>query len=357
MGLKTKASMINFGSLPSAANPDKNGSASRPKTAPGALMAHTNDQRSELLRENERLKGEAAEAEMLRSQVADLSAELREWDGAKAARLLDPHLVQPSRWANRHESTFASVDYEALKHEIAVAGGNVQPIKVRPVSTADSQEQRYEIIFGHRRHRACLEAGLHVLAVVEPLSDTDLFVEMDRENRARKDLSPWEQGMAYRRALDLGLFSSNRKLAEAVGADLSQVGKALSLAALPQEIVDAFASPLQIQFRWAKPLSDACKADEQGLMERAKLARKLGPVRTPAAVLRVLIDQDELGGGTVPPPVDILCSGQKVAMIGMDARARVTVSFAKGAVKTQEQIDKLSQVISEFVQNLQEAEQ
>lgn len=357
MGLKTKASMIDFGALPTAARIEKTSVPARPKTAPGALMAHTNDQRSELLKENERLKNEAVEAEVLRSRVEDLSAELQEWEGAKAARLLDPHFIQPSRWANRHESTFVSEDYKALKHEIAAAGGNVQAIKVRPITVSGTDDARYEIIFGHRRHRACLEAGVPVLAVVESLSDTDLFVEMDRENRARKDLSPWEQGMAYRRALDLGLFPSNRKLAEAVGADLSQVGKALALAALPQEVVEAFASPLQLQFRWAKPLADAYKADGEGLIERAKHARKLGPARTAAAVLRVLLDRQEEGGGTVPPPIEVLAEGRKAATIDMDTHARVTVSFAKGIVKTQAQMDKLSQVISEFMQGLHTTEQ
>ena len=50
MGLKTKASMIDFGALPTAAGVEKSGATGRPKTAPGALMAYTNDQRSDLLR-------------------------------------------------------------------------------------------------------------------------------------------------------------------------------------------------------------------------------------------------------------------------------------------------------------------
>ncbi|WP_313316230.1 ParB/RepB/Spo0J family partition protein [Pulveribacter sp.] len=344
--------MIDFGALPKTGSVERTGAAARPKTAPGALMAHTNDQRSELLRENERLKGEAAEASVLRSRVEGLSAELQEWEGAKAARLIDPHKIQPSRWANRHQSSFQTGDYEALKQEIAAAGGNVQAIKVRPRSENSTADQQYEIIFGHRRHQACLELGLPVLAVVESLSDPDLFVEMDRENRVRKDLSPWEQGTAYRRALEMGLFPSNRKLAEAVGADLSQVGKALSLATLPQEVVEAFASPLQLQFRWAKPLADACKLDREALINRAKHARGMGPDRTPAAVLRVLLDQNEAGGGTVLPPVEIMSGGQCVATIAMDARARVTVNFDKGAIKTRAHLDKLSEVLEEFVRSL-----
>ena len=63
---------------------------------------------------------------------------------------------------------------------------------------------------------------------------------MERENRERQDLSPWEQGMMYRRALDLGLFTSNRALATALGIDHSNVGKSLALARLPDEVVAAF---------------------------------------------------------------------------------------------------------------------
>ena len=55
---------------------------------------------------------------------------------------------------------------------------------------------------------------------------------LERENRERQDLSPWEQGMRYRRALGLGLFTSNRALATALGIDHSNVGKSLALARL-----------------------------------------------------------------------------------------------------------------------------
>lgn len=65
----------------------------------------------------------------------------------------------------------------------------------------------------------------------------------------------------YRRALDEGLFPSNKKMAEALGVDLGIVGKALTLAGLPVEVIDAFKSPLKIQYRFAKPLKDALAKD------------------------------------------------------------------------------------------------
>jgi hypothetical protein len=63
---------------------------------------------------------------------------------------------------------------------------------------------------------------------------------MERENRGRKNLSAWEQGCMYRKALDEGLYPSLRKLAEAVKVDVSLVSKSLALARLPESVVAAF---------------------------------------------------------------------------------------------------------------------
>lgn len=205
------------------------------------------------------------------------------------AQKLDPSAIRPSRWANRHETSFAGQDFAALKDEIESAGGNVQPIKVRPAGDG------FELVFGHRRHRACLELGLQVLAVVEPLTDAELFAQMDRENRSRKDLSAWEQGMMYRRALDAGLFPSLRMLAKDIGRDATAVSEALRIADLPAEVVAAFKSPNDIQFRWAKPLADACAQDLDGVLARAKNAA--GGAMEAAEVLAVLTAKT----GTVGP--------------------------------------------------------
>lgn len=227
----------------------------RARTAPGTMAAFLGTQSAAV-----------KEAEELRQKV-------QQFDGALPVRKLDPRQVKSSRWANRSEASFATKDFEDLKEEIRSAGGNVQPIKVRRIKGAPDE---FELVYGHRRHRACLQLGLPVLALVaDELLDADLFTEMERENRQRKDLGAYEQGLMYARALDAGLFQSNRRLADAIGRDLGDVGKALSLARLPKEVVDAFASPLDIQFRFAKPLNDEFERDPEGLVKRAREIAKL----------------------------------------------------------------------------------
>jgi ParB family chromosome partitioning protein len=344
--LVDKAARLDFSNLPKTVPAAEDGNATslsnfapRPKTAPGALMAFANDTRSELLKENETLRIRAQDSEVLRSRLDDALSDLQHWDGAKAARLLDPNLVQPSRYANRHPASFEGSDYLKLKTEIQDAGGNVQPIKVRPIRRAKNElSERYEVVFGHRRLKACQELGLPVLSLIDNLDDQALFVEMERENRARKDLSAWEQGTMYRRALDMGLFPSNRKLSEAIGVDLSALGKALALANLPEFVVQAFPSPLTLQFRWAKPLSDAIAADPDRIRAEAEAlssqTEKLSAREVFSRLTAVQSARQEVGVEPFHPPVRELITfgGRDVASVVVQQDGRVDVSIEAGAM-------------------------
>lgn len=246
--------------------------------------------------------------EKVTAENVELKQKLSEFDGARATRKIDPVKIKPSRWANRNELSYSGEVFDSLKQEIEMAGGNVQPIKVRPSKSVPGE---YELVFGHRRHRACLELGLGVLALIEDLGDTELFCQMDRENRARAALSPWEAGMTYAKALDEGLFPSARRLAETASIDLSQLGKALALARLPADVIAAFPNPLDLQYRWATLLTQAIQKDPDLIISRAKELRLDQKKFSSSQVLTQLLD----GGGTVPPP-----AAKKVFVKGKDGQ-------------------------------------
>ena len=246
--------------------------------------------------------------EKVTAENIELKKKLAEFNGSTATRKIPSKKIRPSRWANRNELSYSTEAFLSLKQEIETAGGNIQPIKVRP---SKSVVDEYELVFGHRRHRACLELGLDVLALIEELDDAELFCQMDRENRARAALSPWEAGTTYARALDEGLFPSARKLAEAASIDLSQLGKALALAKLPTDVIAAFPSPLDLQYRWATLLSQAIQKDPDLILLRAKDLCAAKESLNASQVLTRLLE----GGGTVPPP-----TAKKVLVKGKDGR-------------------------------------
>ena len=181
---------------------------------------------------------------------------------------IDPKEIRASEWANRHDDSFKSAEFEALRAEIKSAGKNTQAIKVRPIRNS-TDGFKYEVVFGHRRHRACLELGINVVAIIEDLDDKHLFIEMDRENRQRADLRPYEQGRMYVRALDKGLFTSIRKLAEDVGADSTNASRVIAMARWPATVLDAFESRLDVQYRWIIDLNAILERDPDVVLARA----------------------------------------------------------------------------------------
>jgi ParB family chromosome partitioning protein len=274
MSLKKKAAQINLGLLVADAVANSGQSANPLNQAPASGMTAIG-MHAETVYKDRKI---SAENEALKAEIAG-------WAGATPAQKMDPKLVKPSKWANRDEASFQGTAWDLFKEEISSAGGNVQPIKVRGVlqeNTAPAATQpggvlrentlpyAYEIVFGHRRHRACLELGIAVFALVEAATDKELFEEMDRENRQRADLTVYEQGEMYRRALNEGLYPSLRKMAESLGVHVGNASEAIRIAKLPAPVLDAFESRLDIQRRWALPIAEAVQKDPDYVLALAK---------------------------------------------------------------------------------------
>lgn len=284
------------------------GGTKGPNTGPGQMLAFRNHMQENL------------------KQVAALENRLKEYGDSLPGKRLDSSKVFPSKWANRHDSSFSNADFVALKKEIESSGGNIQAILVRPKAGASGE---YEIVFGHRRHQACLQLGIPVLAVIEDLPDRDLFSFMDRENRARANLSPYEQGTMYRRALDEGLFPSLRMLAQEVGADPSNVSKAISIARLPEDVVRSFSSPNEIQYRWGSLLQDALQKDPEGVVKRAQELRGEESKRSSQDVLDHLIGRTKkVRAGSQ----ELMLKGKSVGKIKRSADGSLSIMIKAGVV-------------------------
>lgn len=79
--------------------------------------------------------------------------------------------------------------------------GVLQPIKIRPVSATN----RYEIVFGERRYRAALIAGLEKIpAMISSMTDDEAEDAAIVENLHRKDVTPLEEAEAYARLIEKG---------------------------------------------------------------------------------------------------------------------------------------------------------
>ena len=278
------------------------------------------------------------------AKVAELEARLKSLDGTIPTLRLDPAAIRPSVWANRHAKSFETGEFRSLVEDIRVAGGNVQAIKVRRAPERDGTA--YEVVFGLRRHRACLELGIPVLATIVEADDATLFAEMDRENRLRADLSPYEQGVQYKLALERKLWPSARKMAEALGVSPGLISQALVLADLPQVVVDAFASPLEVQYRWGRALTERLQTDPDGVLSRAGALVKSRSTMSPAEVFRSLMASPTADRKATVR--EVLVGGAPVARISADASG-VAVKFDKRAA-SETDLEALERLVKAFLE-------
>lgn len=260
-------------------------------------------------------------------EVTKLREELKQHDGSLPTRKLDPKSIVASKWANRHEGSFAAPAFASLKADIESAGGNVQAILVRPLAIG-----QFEIVFGHRRHRACLELGIEVLAAIYfgPLSDLELFGMMERENRERADLSPYEQGAMYRRALDEQLFTSQRRLAEGLGVSHTWIAKTLAVADLPGAIVECFRSPVEITHRHAEKIASSLETDRKGLLRRAEKLRQAPRMQAASVVAGLVGHMGQSDQSRLPRP--ILVAGKTAGRWTITKQGGVAITLDPGIV-------------------------
>lgn len=179
--------------------------------------------------------------------------------------LLDPAVIDPGTAPNRTADAMDDEAMEALSLSVFLSKGNQQPIHVRLLEQARDGYQ-YALISGARRLQACMRQHLQVRALVVDVTPEKALVERLIE----EPLSPWELGqqLAHIKA-QASSDLSMRKLASLIGINASQVQKALDIAALPREVVEAFTSPKDIRYADSKVLKDWVATSADAVIEKA----------------------------------------------------------------------------------------
>jgi len=135
--------------------------------------------------------------------------------------------IIPNRFQPRKE--FDLVGLNELAESIRTAGV-IQPVLVR------ESGDKYELITGERRWRACQQLGLtKIPAIVKEADDKTLLEWAIIENTQRRDLNPVERGRAYKELLST-FNLTHEAVAERVGLDRSTITNFIRLLELPAEV-------------------------------------------------------------------------------------------------------------------------
>lgn len=125
--------------------------------------------------------------------------------------------------------------------------GVIQPIVVRQI------DDKYEIIAGERRYKASLMAGKQTIpAIITDLNDRDSAEVALIENVQRKDLTPIEEAVSYKKILDMG-YLTQEALADKLGKTQSTIANKLRLLNLDEDVQEALLEE-QISERHARSL-------------------------------------------------------------------------------------------------------
>jgi ParB family chromosome partitioning protein len=209
-----------------------------------------------------------------------------------------------------------------LIDSIQAENGNRIPVVVRRTPNAEKQ---YELVIGTRRHWAIswLNANhypdIELVAIIEDLDDEAAFRLADIENREREDISDLERGENYKAAVNTYYEGIQARLADRVKVSKSMLARYIGLTEIPQTIIGAFNSPMDLQVRHGDKLLPALRTP--AIREKMEEAAKAIAAEQ---AFRQSDDQEPIGGADV---VARLIN----ATTTRTGRSQKTVIEAKGA--------------------------
>lgn len=203
---------------------------------------------------------------------------------------LDVNDVLPNRFQPRIKFNEDSINElsESIKEH-----GVIQPIVVRAMG------DKYEIIAGERRYKASLLAGKQTIpAIITDLNDKDSAEVALIENVQRKDLTPIEEAISYKKILDMG-YLTQEELASKLGKNQGTVANKLRLLNLDDEVQEAVLEE-RISERHARSLLKLKDKQQQVEMLNNIILNRLTVRKTDEAIANLLNSSKELEEKEVP---------------------------------------------------------
>jgi ParB family chromosome partitioning protein len=152
---------------------------------------------------------------------------------SRVKHLVEIAITQIIRDECQPREHFSETELDELTASIT-ARGLLQPIRVR----WHMELNKYVIVAGERRWRACRMAGLKAVpCIIHEGAMTESAILQDQivENMLRQDLRPIEQAKAYRKLMELEGWSA-RHLARELHIPDASVARAMALLDLPEEV-------------------------------------------------------------------------------------------------------------------------
>ena len=260
---------------------------------------------------------------LLGSELTPSSGERETTAADNELKQLPVEFLQRGKYQPRRD-----FDQEALQElaDSIKAQGVMQPIVVRQTGN-----QRYEIVAGERRWRACQLAGLaDIPALIRDISDEAAIAMALIENIQRENLNPIEEAMALRR-LQSEFSLSQQEVATAVGKSRSVVANLLRLLSLEPEVLEHLQSGA-LDTGHAKVLL-ALEGTQQTKAAKQVIDGRLSVRQTEALVKALLQTADSVAEPVVDPNIARLSRelsemlGTQVSIDDKKGRGKIVIQY------------------------------
>lgn len=206
---------------------------------------------------------------------------------------------------------------------------------LQPVVLRKAGPDRYELIMGERRWRACREAGLErIPAIVRATEDEKLLLDALLENLHRAQLNPLEEAAAYDQLLK-DFKCTHDQLADRIGRSRPQVSNTLRLLRLSPQVQRRVAAGV-LSAGHARALLSVDDSEEQDKLAHRIVAEGLS-VRAVEEIVTLMGAQSTAStkpkgpraGGRVSPALSELASRLSDRF---ETRVKVDLGQKKGKI-------------------------
>ncbi|MBF6469494.1 ParB/RepB/Spo0J family partition protein [Nocardia beijingensis] len=235
--------------------------------------------------------------------------------GGAVYREIPPDQIEPN--PKQPRTVFEEDALAELVHSIREFG-LMQPIVVR---RTEPGVDRYQLVMGERRWRACQEAGLAAIpAIVRETADESMLRDALLENIHRVQLNPLEEAAAYQQLLE-EFDVTHEELAARIGRSRPVVTNMIRLLKLPIPVQRRVAAGVLSAGHARALLGLEAGADAQEVLAARIVAEGLSVRATEEAVMLANREQD----AAAPSPV---VRRKPIEMPGLQAVAdRLSGSF------------------------------
>jgi len=186
---------------------------------------------------------------------------------------VDPMQCESWEYANRSEDEMGDMDelIRSIKEN-----NQLQPALVR-THPNPHDGMKYQIIFGKRRHAACLRLGIPLLVIKKDLlSKQEAIACQDAENKFRKDVSHYSNARLYQRLLDDQTFKTEKELAQTLGLSTSSLNDLMSFNKIPTDLIKLIPNIHSLSISMALKLVQLTARNKNNQQIIAGLAKEIG---------------------------------------------------------------------------------